>query len=124
MAHIIIWEEKGLLVKFSGTVTDQEVMKINDKIYGDVRFGSITYQIADYTDVTNNHITQQDAKVIGTLDRVSSHWNSKRVRNVVVTKDQKFIPIAKTYFRQFEGTHWEGRIFETLEMAYDWVKAD
>ncbi len=99
-------------------------MKINDKIYGDVRFGSITYQIADYTDVTNNHITQQDAKVIGTLDRVSSHWNSKRVRNVVVTKDQKFIPIAKTYFRQFEGTHWEGRIFETLEMAYDWVKAD
>ncbi|MEI6883461.1 MAG: hypothetical protein WCO02_03175 [Bacteroidota bacterium] len=124
MAYQIIWEEKGILVKFSGTVGEQEVMTINNIMYSDARFDRLTYQIADYTDVTNIHITQQDAKVIGTLDRTSSHWNSNRMRNVVVTKDEKFKPIVETYFKEFKGTLWECRIFETLEMAYAWVKAD
>jgi len=57
MAYEIIWEEKGILVKFSGTVDEQEVMTINNIMYGDKRFDAITYQIADYTDVTNNLIT-------------------------------------------------------------------
>jgi len=124
MAYEIIWEEKGILVKHSGTVDEQEVMMINNVMYGDVRFETITYQISDYTDVRNNLITPTNAKVIGTLDRTSSHWTSKRMKNVVVTKDEKFIPIVKTYFREFEGTEWKCRIFETLEMAYEWVRMD
>jgi hypothetical protein len=124
MAYKIIWEEKGILVKHSGTVDEQEVMMINNIMYGDVRFETITYQISDYSDVTNNLITPTDAKVIGTLDRTSSRWTSKRMKNVVVSKDEKFIPIVRTYFREFEGTEWKCRIFETLEMAYEWVRMD
>ncbi|MEI6456617.1 MAG: hypothetical protein WCO93_10045 [bacterium] len=124
MAFNIFWEEKGILVQFSGTVDEQEVMTINNIMYGDQRFDMITYQIADYTDVTENLITHTDAKVIGTLDRTSSHWTSKKMKNVVITKDEKFIPVVKTYFREFEGTEWKCRIFETLEMAYEWVKPE
>ena len=124
MASNIIWEEKGILIKHSGTVTNKEVMEMNDIMYGDVRFESITYQIADYTKVTNNLITDADAKIIGTLDRTSSVWSSQRMRLAVVTKDEKFVPIVKTYFKEFEGTDWEGRIFETLEMAHNWVKSE
>jgi len=46
------------------------------------------------------------------------------MRNIVVTKDEHFILIVKTYFKMFEGTKWECRIFETLELAYDWVNSD
>jgi len=124
MASNIIWEEKGTLVKHSGTVTNEEVMEMNNIMYGDIRFESITYQIADYTKVTDNLITAADAKVIGTLDRTASVWSSKRMRLAVVTTDEKFVPIVKTYFKEFEGTEWVGRIFETLELAYDWVKSE
>ena len=124
MASKIIWEENGILVKHSGTVTNEEVMEINDIMYGDKRYESITYQIADYTEVTNNLLTAANAKVIGTLDRTSSVWSSKRMRLAVVTTDEKFVPIVKTYFKEFEKTDWEGRIFDTLEMAYDWVKSE
>ena len=124
MASKIIWEENGILVKHSGTVTNEEVMEINDIMYGDKRYESITYQIADYTEVTNNLLTAANAKVIGTLDRTSSVWNSKKMRLAVVTTDEKFVPIVKTYFKEFEKTDWEGRIFDTLEMAYDWVKSE
>jgi len=123
MACKIIWEKNGILFKHSGTVTDQEARSMNDIMYGDKRFETIKYQISDYTEVTNNLLTHTDAKIIGTLDRTSSNWTSKRMRIVVVTKDEKFVPIIKTYFKEFVGTLWECKIFETLEMAYEWVKS-
>ena|SRR5665648_110188 len=124
MASKLFWEGKGILVKHSGTVTNEEVMKMNGIMYGDIRYESITYQIADYADVTTNLVTAADAKVIGTLDRTSSVWSVKRMRLAVVTKDEKFMPIVKTYFKEFEGTEWEGRIFETLDKAYEWVLSE
>jgi len=46
------------------------------------------------------------------------------MRNVVVTKDEKFKPIVETYFKEFKGTKWESKIFDTLDMAYEWVRMD
>lgn len=123
MATKIFWEEDGILFKHSDTVTDEEVRRMNDLMYGDVRFETITYQIADYTHVTKNLITPLDAKVVGTLDRTSSVWNSRKMKLAIVTRDEKFIPIVEIYYREFEGTEWEGRIFPTLEEAYSWVKS-
>ncbi|MFC2101709.1 hypothetical protein ACFLS7_01825 [Bacteroidota bacterium] len=122
MATDIHWEEHGILFKHSGTTTDEEVMRKNDIMYGDIRFESISYQIADYTDVTNNLISARDAKVISTLDKVSAQWSSKSMKLAVVTTDEKFIPIVQSYFKEFEGSSWEGRLFETLDDAYTWVK--
>ncbi len=124
MAYEIIWEEKGILVRFSGTVTDQEVFMVNDLMYGDIRFGTISYQIADYTDATDIRITPFKAKVIGTLDKSSARWTCSMMKNIVITKDKMFIPIVENYFNEFKGTSWECRIFETLDKAYDWVKME
>jgi|APCry1669189101_1035198.scaffolds.fasta_scaffold12936_2 hypothetical protein len=43
MAYKIIWEENGILVKFSGTITNEDVALANDLMYGDRRFDAITY---------------------------------------------------------------------------------
>ena len=122
MASKIIWEENGFLVKHSGTVTDEEVMMVNDIMYGDARFEKISYQIADFTDVTDNRITHRDAKVIGTMDRTSSVWNSKKMKIAIVTTDEKFLPVVKAYLKELEGMNWEGRSFKTLEMAHAWAR--
>lgn len=124
MACVITWEAKGVLFTHSGEVTTQEVMAMNDIIYGDVRFDSITYQIADYTDVTRNLITGPEAKVVGSLDKASAQWNTKKMKLAVVTNDMQFIPIVNLYFQQLEGTGWEGKIFEDLASAYSWVKLE
>ncbi len=121
MAHEIFWEENGILVKFSGTVTQEEVHMINDIIYGNIKYDTIKYQIADYSDVTEIVMTTFDAKVIGTLERKSTRWNPDRVRNVVVTRDEWFIPIVNAYFKEQERTAWENRIVETLAQAYEFV---
>jgi hypothetical protein len=71
MAYKFYWEEKGILVAFSGTVNEQEVKAVNDIMYGDKRFNTITYQVADYTDATDIRISSRDAKIIGVLDRTS-----------------------------------------------------
>ena len=123
MAGQIQWEEKGILFIHKGTVDDAEVMELNNIMYGDPRFDNITYQISDYTLAEKILLTQTDARVIGTLDRVSSHWTTRKMKVAVVTRDPEFIPMANHYFEQFEGTPWEGRIFGTLDEAYAWVRA-
>jgi len=122
MAYEISWEESGILVRFFDIVTEQEVMAANDIMYGDARFETILYQISDYTEAVQILITPRDAKVIGTLDNSSSRWNQQPMKNAVVTKDEEFIPVVETYFKEFEGTPWQCRLFENLELAHDWVK--
>ena len=124
MAFKLIWEKDGILVKHSGIVTNEEVTLTNDLLLGDMRFATISYQIADYTDATDIQITPFDAKIRGALDKTSTYWNLSKMRNIVITIDENFIRIVKTYFKVFEGTNWECRIFETLELAYDWVNSD
>ncbi|MCX6246098.1 MAG: hypothetical protein NTW10_00050 [Bacteroidetes bacterium] len=124
MACNTIWLGNGILFKYSGTVTSQEVEKTMGIMSGDNRVDTRTYQISDFTDVTNNLITPEDVKEIGDLDKSTSRWTSKKIRNAVITIDQQFIPIVEKYFRGFEGTAWECSIFDNLELAYEWVNRD
>jgi len=124
MASEIIWEENGILFKRTGTVTDKEVIEANSKVFEDSRYSVITYQISDYTEASDIQIAPFEAKVIAALDKSSLRWPQRKMRIALVTKDENFIPIVKMYFKVFEGTKWECRIFETLELAYDWVKSD
>ena len=124
MACEIIWEEWGILFNHSGTVDEQEALAMIGIMYADSRFDMLRYQISDFTKVTNNLLTFKDAKILGTLDRASSRWNTRRMRLAFITEDEKFIPIVEYYFKEFEGTLWEGKLFESLEIAYHWVNSD
>ena len=121
MACKIIWEERGILFKHSGTTTNEEASAANNQMYGDPRFSMIEYQISDYSGVTNNLVSMQGAKEIGTLDRTSSRWTKKNMKVAVVTQDMKFINVVETYFQKIMEAGWEGRIFNSLEKAYQWV---
>jgi DNA polymerase/3'-5' exonuclease PolX len=119
----ITWEENGILFTHTGRVTNDEIMRMNDLMYGDNRFETIQYQISDYTLVTENLVNIQGAKIAGTLDRFSARWTSRHMKLVVVTTDPAFIRIAEHYFDQFRETEWEGRVFPDLESAYRWVRS-
>jgi hypothetical protein len=122
MACEIVWHPKGILFIHSGTVTNEEVENANGIMYGDPRFERIEYQISDYLSVTNNLLTPVDAKVIGTLDSVSSHWNRRKMKIAVVSTDENFFPVIESYFRVITSrAGWEGRVFKTREEAFQWV---
>lgn len=120
MASEIIWEKHGVLFRHSGTVTGEEVAKLNDIMYADPRFDSIRYQISDYTQVKKNLVGLSSARIIGTLDKSSASWNHSML-NIVITTDKDFIPVVDAYFKTLEGTGWECRIFTTPEEAYTWI---
>lgn len=123
MACEIFWETEGVIFRHYGTVTNEEVQQMNNIMYGDPRFDKIRYQISDYTQVTENLISRKEAKVIGKIDRASSHWNRKVMYIGVVTTDPQFIPIVEAYFDEFTGTPWVGKIFATLGEAVEWGRS-
>lgn len=43
MPHKTNWEERGLLIEWSGVINATEILKSNGAIYGDRRFDEIRY---------------------------------------------------------------------------------
>lgn len=123
MAHEIIWEKEGVLVKLSGTVSYDEISGINDNLYGDKRYDKLKYQISDYTNVTEILLTAFEGTVIGHLDRSSARWNSAMI-DAVVSQDPAFTPVVDAYFKSLEGTQWKCRLFDNLDDCYDWIHAE
>jgi hypothetical protein len=41
--------------------------------------------------------------------------------SMIEYQDMKFIKVVKTYFQKIMEAGWEGRIFDSLEKAYQWV---
>jgi hypothetical protein len=122
MACEIIWLSKGILFIHTGTVTNEEVEQANGVMYGDPRFEKIEFQISDYLGVTDNRLTPLDARVIGTLDSVSSNWNRSKMKIAVVNTDAAFIPVIDSYFQVIRSrVGWNGAVFATREEAFQWV---
>lgn len=122
MATKIVWEENGILFVHSGTVTSQEVMEANNRMYGDSRFDFIRYQISDYTDVTENLITLHDAMIVSALDKSSAAWNPT-MAIAIVTTDKTFIPIVEAYFEKLRKENWSCGQFKSLNEAYKWINS-
>ena len=123
MAHEIIWEKEGVLIKLSGTVAYDDIIRINDSLYGDMRFDTLKYQISDYTNVTEILLTTFDATVIGHLDKSSARWNSQMI-DAVVSQDPAFTPIVNAYFKSLSDTQWKCRLFENLDDCYNWIQSE
>ncbi|MBI9033720.1 MAG: hypothetical protein JEZ03_04550, partial [Bacteroidales bacterium] len=105
MAHEISWEVEGVYCKFYDTVDLQDIMQFNDKLYGDSRFSKIKYQIVDHAQMKNLVLSDNDMKIIGTLDRVSGTWNSK-MKIAVITDNLQLIELSQIYKSVVENVGW------------------
>jgi hypothetical protein len=122
MPYTIVWRPDGVIVRFFGIVTFEENMAANGQLYGDPRFESLRYQIADFSEVTDFLVSEKETSIIAQLDFQSTRWNS-HVKAAHVTRNKTIIKLIDLYKEQMQETSWEIGLFETLEEALDWVES-
>ncbi len=121
MPYAIVWKPDGVIIRYSGIVSYDENIAANGQLYGDPRFESIKYQIADFLTVTDFQISKKESSIIGELDFQSTRWNS-HIKVAHITQDNDIIERVKVYEETMKDTAWEFGIFNTMEEAQKWVE--
>jgi hypothetical protein len=121
MANKITWNTSNIIVRFEGVVTAEEIMGIDNLIYGDPRFDSMNYQIFDYSRVEKMALSEADTEIIGTLDKTASVWN-RHVKIAIISGSDFVGKLTQTYKKALSNTSWEVRIFTNINDALRWCE--
>lgn len=121
MSYKIRWETNGALIKLSGTVKIDDFLESNNQFYGDPRFDTMQYQLVDGLDFDVIDISEEDIKVVSTLDKTASRWN-REIKVAFILKDKIAIELANEYSKGLEGSGWQTAIFESEKEARNWIQ--
>lgn len=105
---------------FRGNVTGAEILRANREIYGDPRFGRLTYQIVDFTAVENFDVTEADMAVIAASDRAAARFKP-HVRVAVAAADEIIKDLSAFYDAVMVGSPWHQRVFDSMSEAREWL---
>ena len=124
MPYKTFWERAGIVWKFDGHVTAEEIEQANDEFYSDERSDLARFQIIDAMRVTSVEWTPQDIVSAAALDIGSEH-TLKGLRVAYVAADPDIMRLIENYadISRRLNSSWEFQGFDNLRDARDWVGA-
>ena len=123
MPHSILWETDGLVRKFSGQVSGEEILKSNFALQANPKFQTIKYIINDFTEVTSHSIEQSHTNVYASTDEIISNEKGK-LKIAIVVNQESLIELAKNYQSLMRNMLFECEIFQSVEDSRQWVEND
>ena len=120
MPYILHWKKKGLYCKFTGAVSGAELMQCNNDIYGDQRFDDIQYQIFDMLNVSELLVEAKDVRIVAACDKAAALTNPT-IKCALVAQNENAHALSRLYQSGIEESPWEGRSFNDLSSAREWL---
>ena len=84
MSFNIEWKDSNVIVSFAKNLTYKDSYEANNLIYGDPRFDNMKYQIADFSNIEKAEFTEDEIKIISTLEKSSAIWNNNNIKMAIV----------------------------------------
>ena len=120
MNYKTTWTTKGVIITFSDVVACEELFQAVDEINSDPRFDEIRYQIRDYTKITEFNVDVECVTKIAAWDKAAAMSNPN-MKIAIVTTDSVMQILSSLYLAEIFMSHWEGKIFNTMDEAQQWV---
>ena len=112
------WEPNGVVRRYSGTLTDADVLDSNQAFMNDPRFDSLHYCIVDATQVTDAKVSDDTAVLVSAAHKGASLSNPNLLM-AIVTANQHLLHFIELYTTTCEGFHVS--TFTRLDQAKNWV---
>lgn len=123
MGYSLNWVGTNIMVNFEGTLRFKDIYNANKKIYKDVRFKEMEYQVVDYRAIRNSNLTPEEITAIGKLEMSASILNN-HLKLAFVFDDPKHLVInSQIYIDSLAETGWKLQIFDDIKKAESWCKA-
>ena len=123
MPYKTTWRENGIIWKFYGNVTAEEIEDANKEFYRDERSDFAEYQIIDALEVVNVEWNDLDIKAIAAQDKGASLYLN-RIKVAYISDDEKITAVLKKYMEisRILNSTWKFRGFSAIEPALKWVQ--
>lgn len=121
MAYKVIWEPKGVVIRFFDSVTKEDLDHYKNEIFSNPAFDTIRYQIFDTTDILEIKVRANDAVQGAYIDSASEKSNP-RCKIAAVTTEEHVTALAGLYGYTLQAPGWEFQNFSTIDDARRWVE--
>ncbi|TBW29194.1 hypothetical protein [Gramella sp. KN1008] len=123
MPYKTTWEANGIVWRFYGDVTAEEIEAANDEFYRDERSDISTYQIIDVLEVNDVEWTDMDIKEMAAQDKGASLLLN-RIYVAYISNKEAVTHVLEKYIEisQMLNSSWKFKGFTDMESARDWLK--
>ena len=125
MPYELIWEDRGVVFRFSGVASDHDLRQSNRDFYDHPRFADADYQLVDFTDVTKLDFLSNTVRLVAEWDVQASKRNPS-LRLAIVGEEQLLLGLANIYRITFDiqDGPWEQGQFATVDEARAWLAGE
>jgi hypothetical protein len=119
MAYRIERKKYGVIKRFSGVVTFEDVLKSEEQVHSDPNFTAMRYVVSDYTQAEYHGLTESQRRDINAL-RIGGHFSNPRIKYAFVLQNPEVRAQIANAVADGEMLYPTGT-FDTMEEASDWA---
>jgi hypothetical protein len=119
MAYTIERHAYGVVKRFAGVVTYDDVLRSEQQVHADPNFTRLRYVVSDYTGAKFNGLTESQMRDINAL-RIGGHYSNPRIRYAFVNLKPEMRSQIANAFADGDMIH-HAQTFETFEAASGWA---
>ena len=122
MPYEISWEPSGVLFRFWGVVSDEELIASNQEVYASPLFPAMKHQIVDFSPIEKFDVSNADVRTVAESDRSAADTNPD-VKVAIIASS----PLMRGMVNVYAATHyvkggsWTTKLFEREEDARAWA---
>ena len=122
MPYEISWEPVGVLFRFSGVVSDEDLVASNEEVYTHPLFPAMTYQIVDFSPIEEFAVSSATVRAVAESDLRAAQANPN-VKVAIITSAILMRGMSNMYALTHEskGGTWTVEIFEREKEARAWA---
>ena len=120
MAYKIERNPYGVVKRFSGRVTYEDVLRSEEQVHADPDFTRMRYVISDYTGAEYRGLTESQKADVNAL-RIGGHFSNPRIKYAFVIQSPDICAQMASAVANGEMLH-QTQTFENLEQALDWAR--
>lgn len=115
------WEEKGLLIRYTGRTSGQELINSALELSGNARFDEIKYIIGDWSASEPGGITSEEVEALVACLRAIAQSNPRIINPSILPPEEHRQALVAFYVALTQDLPWNTDWFHTEEEARDWI---
>ena len=116
----LIWEDEGVIRRFSGRVTVEDIRQSLQQVHADRRFAKLRYSINDFLGAEPDIAVSKAALADAALRTILASTTNPAVLVAIVATQAQVLALAEFYTSP-SYMPYKARVFQTVEQARDWI---
>ena len=122
MSYQIEWEVTGVLLRYFGTVSADELSQSIGEVFLDDRFEKLLYVIADFLPAEEFTVNVPEV-VFLTKSIKNAIGKTSDIRIACVADQPEARPLFRIHEWEMADVAWGGKLFHTVSEAVGWIAA-